>query len=136
MINFSTEGITNPLSMQISVLNSSQRFYSPRYWKAEWSEVDSMDPAMDDQWHPIGEYTVPDISQWTGTLFSSVVGYKAINLDLPEELLGKKNVYVRLMPRSNECSSGGDYTDAFITNDEDGDKHASSIDYIAIRYNK
>lgn len=136
MINFSTEGITSPLSMQISVLNSSQRFYSPRYWKAEWSEVDSMDPAMDDQWHPIGEYTVPDISQWTGTLFSSVVGYKAINLDLPEELLGKKSVYVRLMPRSNECSSGGDYTDAIITNDEDGDKHASSIDYIAIRYNK
>ena len=136
MINFSTEGITSPLSMQISVLNSSQRFYSPRYWKAEWSEVDSMDPVTDEQWHLIGEYTVPDISQWTGTLFSSVVGYKAINFDLPEELLGKKNVYVRLMPYSNECSSGGDYTDAIITNDEDGDKHASSIDYIAIRYNK
>ena len=136
MLNFSTKGISSKLSIQISVLNSSQRFHSPRYWKAEWSEVDSMDPSKDAQWHPIGEYTVPDISQWTGTLFSSVVGYKAINMDLPAELLGKDNVYIRLMPVSDLCSSGGDYTDTFITDDEDGDKHASSIDYIAIRYNK
>ena len=136
MLNFSTKGISSKLSMQISVLNSSQRFHSPRYWKAEWSEVDSMDPSKDAQWHPIGEYTVPDISQWTGTLFSSVVGYKAINMDLPAELLGKDNVYIRLMPVNDLCSSGGDYTDTFITDDEDGDKHASSIDYIAIRYNK
>ena len=62
MLNFSTKGISSKLSMQISVLNSSQRFHSPRYWKAEWSEVDSMDPSKDAQWHPIGEYTVPDIS--------------------------------------------------------------------------
>ena len=136
MLNFSTKGIAKKLSMQISVLNSSPKFYSPRYWRAEWSEVDSMDPTMDAQWHTIDEYTVPDISQWTGTLFSSVVGYKAINFDLPEELLGKENVYIRLMPISVMCSSGGDYTDATITNDEEGDKHASSIDYIAIRYNK
>jgi hypothetical protein len=136
MLNFSTKGVSSKLSMQISVLNSSQRFHSPRYWKAEWSEVDSMDPSKDAQWHPIGEYTVPDISQWTGTLFSSVVGYKAINMDLPAELLGKDNVYIRLMPANDLCSSGGDYTDTFITDDEDGDKHASSIDYIAIRYNK
>lgn len=136
MLNFSTEGVTEDLSMQISVLNSSQKFHSPRYWKAEWSEVDSMDPSKDIQWHLIDEYTVPDISQWTGTLFSSVVGYKAINMALPREMLGKKNVYVRLMPVSNLCSSGGDYTDTFMADDEDGDKHASSIDYIAIRYNK
>ena len=136
MLNFSTKGVSSKLSMQISVLNSSQRFHSPRYWKAEWSEVDSMDPSKDAQWHPIGEYTFPDISQWTGTLFSSVVGYKAINMDLPAELLGKDNVYIRLMPVNDLCSSGGDYTDTFITDDEDGDKHASSIDYIAIRYNK
>lgn len=136
MLNFSTKGVSSKLSMQISVLNSSQRFHSPRYWKAEWSEVDSMDPSKDAQWHPIGEYTVPDISQWTGTLFSSVVGYKAINMDLPAELLGKDNVYIRLIPVNDLCSSGGDYTDTFITDDEDGDKHASSIDYIAIRYNK
>lgn len=136
MLKFSTKGVSSKLSMQISVLNSSQRFHSPRYWKAEWSEVDSMDPSKDAQWHPIGEYTVPDISQWTGTLFSSVVGYKAINMDLPAELLGKDNVYIRLIPVNDLCSSGGDYTDTFITDDEDGDKHASSIDYIAIRYNK
>lgn len=105
MLNFSTKGVSSKLSMQISVLNSSQRFHSPRYWKAEWSEVDSMDPSKDAQWHPIGEYTVPDISQWTGTLFSSVVGYKAINMDLPAELLGKDNVYIRLMPVNDLCSS-------------------------------
>jgi hypothetical protein len=59
-----------------------------------------------------------------------------MNFDLPQALLGKDNVYVRFMPTSTACSSGADYTDTFLTDDVDGDKHSSSIDYIAIRYNK
>ena len=79
MLNFSTEGIvTDHLSLQISQLNTAQKFYAPRYWKAEWSEVDSMDPADDSKWHLIAEYTVPDISQWSNTLYSSIVGFKAM----------------------------------------------------------
>ena len=136
MLNFSTKNVSKSLSLQFTALNTSQKFYSPRYWKLEWSEVDSMDPADDSKWNLIAEYTVPDISQWTGTLYSSCVGYKAMNFDLPQALLGKDNVYIRFMPTSTACSSGADYTDTFLTDDVDGDKHSSSIDYIAIRYNK
>ena len=136
MLNFSTKNVSKSLSLQFTALNTSQKFYSPRYWKIEWSEVDSMDPADDSKWTLIKEYTVPDISQWTGTLYSSCVGYKAMDVPLPEALLGKENVYIRFMPTSTACSSGADYTDTIMTDDVDGDKHSSSIDYIAIRYNK
>jgi hypothetical protein len=136
MLNFSTKNVSKPLSLQFTALNTSQKFYSPRYWKLEWSEVDSMDPADDSKWNLIAEYTVPDISQWTGTLYSSCVGHKAMNFDLPQALLGKENVYIRFMPTSTACSSGADYTDSILTDDVEGDKHSSSIDYIAIRYNK
>lgn len=38
LINFSTEGITTShISMQISVMNAQQSFFSPRFWCAEWS---------------------------------------------------------------------------------------------------
>ena len=136
MLNFSTKNVSRSLSLQFTALNTSQKFYSPRYWKIEWSEVDSMDPADDHKWTIIADYTVPDISQWTGTLYSSCVGYKAMNFNLPEELLGKENVYIRFMPTSTACSSGADYTDTVLSDDVDGDKHSSSIDYISIRYNK
>lgn len=136
MLNFSTKNVSKSLALQFTALNTSQKFYSPRYWKIEWSEVDSMDPADDDKWNLITEYTVPDISQWTGTLYSSCVGYKAMDVPLPDALLGKENVYIRFMPTSTACSSGADYTDTILTDDVDGDKHSSSIDYIAIRYNK
>lgn len=136
MLNFSTKNVSKSLSLQFTALNTSQKFYSPRYWKIEWSEVDSMDPTDDSKWTLIKEYTVPDISQWTGTLYSSCVGYKAMDVPLPEALLGKENVYIRFMPTSTACSSGADYTDTIMTDDVDGDKHSSSIDYIAIRYNK
>ena len=136
MLNFSTRNVSKSLALQFTALNTSQKFYAPRYWKIEWSEVDSMDPADDDKWTLITEYTVPDISQWTGTLYSSCVGYKAMDVPLPDALLGKENVFIRFMPTSTACSSGADYTDTILTDDVDGDKHSSSIDYIAIRYNK
>ena len=138
MLNFSTKNVSKSLSLQFTALNTSQLFYSPRFWKIEWSEVDSMAASDDDKWHLITEYTVPDISQWTGTLYSSCVGYKAMDVRLPDELLGKDNVYIRFMPTSVACSSGADYTDTVLDDDAhyESGKHSSSIDYISIRYNK
>ena len=137
MLNFSTEGIvTDHLSLQISQMNTAQKFYAPRYWKAEWSEVDSMDPADDSKWHLIAEYTVPDISQWSNTLYSSIVGFKAMDFSLPLEILGKPNVYIRLMPTSDLCSDGGDYANAVIGTETGSGYHDNTIEYIAIRYNK
>ena len=138
MFNFSTEGIsTNHISMQISVLNTQQDWYSPRFWKAEWSEVDSMDPKDDSKWHLIGEYTIPDVSVWANTLYSSIVGFKSIDFELPLDILGKPNVYIRLAPVSDVCSNGSDYANDILINQPKGDAaHASAIEYFAIRYNK
>lgn len=133
LLNFSTAGINaSGLSMQISTLNTSQEFYAPRYWKVEWATTDNQDDA---NWHLIAEYTVPDVSVWSNTLYSSSVGHKHINFTLPSEMLGKENVYIRLMPTSDICSSGIDYAEARM-GDSASDKHANTISYIAIRYNK
>ena len=49
---------------------------------------------------------------------------------------GHENVYIKLTPANDICSTGADYADAVIGPDFDNDMHSSSLDYIAIRYNK
>lgn len=136
IFNFSTAGIsTGQISMQISVMNMDQSYYSPRYWKAEWSLVPDQSAKSDSQWHLIGNYTVPDVSTWSNTLYSSTVGFKQINFSLPQEILCHENVYIRLRPVNDLCSSGADYADATMKEKESG-LSVSAIDYFAIRYNK
>lgn len=135
LINFSTKGIsTNHLSMQISVLNTQQTWYAPRFWKAEWSYQDAQDEEHDGDWNLIGEYTVPDVSVWSNTLYSSIVAFKYINFDLPLEILGKESVYIRLRPANNLCSDGADYANAVL--EEGPGTQNSCMNYFAIRYNK
>ncbi len=141
LINFSTEGIvTSHISMQISVMNAQQTFYSPRFWCAEWALTDSQDARDDAQWHMIGEYTIPDVSVWANTLYSSITAFKHINFELPQEILGHENVYIRLRPTSDICSDGSDYANARLEDCAKGaalaDQHASTLEYFAIRYNK
>ena len=126
--------------MQIAVMNTQQTFFSPRFWRAEWALTDSQDPKDDSQWHLIGDYTVPDVSVWANTLYSSITAYKYINFELPQEILGHDNVYVRLRPTSDLCSNGSDYANARLHESSKGaalaDQHASCLSYFAIRYNK
>ena len=126
--------------MQISVLNTQQTWYSPRYWVAEWAETDSQEAADDKLWNRIGEYTIPDVSVWSNTLFSSIVAFKSINFDLPLEMLGKAEVYVRLRPVSDVCSDGSEYANSVLKESPHGSalyaEHASTLSYFAIRYNK
>lgn len=132
LLNISTAGISaNSLSLQIAQLNMSQSYYSPRFWKIEWSETDSQD---DFNWHLIAEYTVPDISVWQNTLDHSVVGAKQMNFALPLELLGKDNVYIRICPRNDICSSGSDYADSHLS-EAAQNVHTNTITYLAVRYN-
>lgn len=134
LMEFSTEGIsTDRLSLQISVQNT--KIGTPRFWKVEWSETGSMSPADDVKWKKIAEYTVPDVSVYSNTLYSSLVGFKPIDIPLPLEMLGKKMVYLRLMPLSDVCSDGADYANAVMSPDS-GLVPSSAIDYISIRYNK
>lgn len=141
LINFSTAGITTShISMQIYVMNTQQSFFSPRFWCAEWSLTDSQAAEDDSQWNMIGEYTIPDVSVWSNTLYSSCVAYKGINFELPQEILGHDNVYIRLRPTSDLCSNGADYANAHLNESAGGaaleDEHASNLAYFAIRYNK
>lgn len=137
LLNFSTEGIsTSHLSLQISVMNTQQTWYTPRYWKAEWALTDSQAAKDDYRWHLIGTYTVPDISVWSNTLYSSIVGYKTVDFPLPLEMLGQENVYIRLVPENDLCSDGSDYANARLSGASSESAHASSLEYIAIRYNK
>ena len=123
--------------MQISVLNTQQNWYAPRYWKAEWSFTESQAAKDDSQWHLIGNYTIPDVSVWANTLYSSLVGFKTIDFELPLEILGQPNVYIRLSPTSDICSNGADYANAHLIDQPAGESaHASAIEYFAIRYNK
>ena len=94
----------------------------------------------DSQWNLIGEYTIPDVSVWANTLYSSCVAYKSIDFELPQEILGHENVYIRLRPTSDLCSDGSDYANARLNQSASGAalaaEHASSLEYFAIRYNK
>lgn len=132
LLNFSTQGISaSNISLQISVLNACQTYYAPRFWKLEWNTTDSQN---DYGWKEVAKYTVPDISVWSNTLYSSFIGFKQINFELPTEILGKPNVYLRMVPENDFCSSGVDYADARLS-DAETNAHNSAISYIAIRYN-
>ena len=73
----------------------------------------------------------------SNTLYSSIVGYKTLDFELPQEILGHENVYIRLRPTSDVCSNGSDYANDILINQPAGDgAHASAIEYFAIRYNK
>ena len=117
-------------SLQVSAFNSSQTWYSPRYWAVEWSTSDDQKGT----WNRIQEYTIPDVSVWANSLYSSIVAYKGMNFMLPAEMCGLDNVYIRLIPTSDICSDGGDYANSTI--DQGATPGSSAIEYIAIRYNK
>lgn len=137
LINFSTADIsTSHISMQIAMMNGSQNFYAPRFWKAEWALTDSQAAEDDDQWHLIGEFTVPDVSVWSNTLFSSITAFKGMNFELPQEILGHENVYIRLMTTSDLCSDGSDYANAHFIDKNPDEQGANYFSYFAIRYNK
>ena len=135
IVNFSTRNISsNHLSMQLSVSNNAGNQVSkPRFWKAEWSLSGDMDNEAD--WHYITSYTVPDMVVWANTLISQCPGYKAIDVELPLTLLGKENVYIRLMPENNKASNGASWVDTGATISVKGDA-TSAMNYFAIRYNK
>lgn len=131
LLEFSTKGIaTNHISLQFTALNYER--YTPRYWKIEWSEESEQNDA---NWHEIGQYTVPDRTEWSVATVASISAFKQYNFELPLEILGKEKVFIRLVPRSNLVSSGADYADCTFGTDGKVE-HESAINYIAIRYNK
>ena len=136
-LNFSTQGIqTDHLSLQLSSLNVSQEGCSPVKWKLQWAETNTAST----QWKDIAEYSVPDIVLWTATQPWQCPGFKAMDFELPLEMLGKDNVYVRMIPigqKGNGNTPQG-YLDTDYKNGSNGStsKANNAIDYVAVRYNK
>lgn len=128
LLHLSTEGIsTDMLSMQVAVHNRSVGL-APRYMRVDWSEHG--DNSRDD-WNYIGEFSVPDIVYWSKTQFWQSAGFKHVNVPLPLELLGRKDVCIRFSAASNKAGSKDEYDASPI-----GDKGSMAFSYIGIRYNK
>lgn len=67
MIKFSTSGITaTHVSLQLATLNYG--IGAPRYWNVEWSEHGN----IDGEWIKVDEYTIPDVVNWSNTLYDAV----------------------------------------------------------------
>ncbi|ANH81629.1 hypothetical protein A8C56_12140 [Niabella ginsenosidivorans] len=129
ILQLSTAGIsTDRLSLQFTALNRpGSGAGTPRFWRVDWSDTGD----MDGEWHTVAYYTVPDVAYYSNTLYHQLAAYKNINIPLPLSLLGKPNVYIRLIVDKNLCSTGNTYATAPITQ-----SIGSSIGYLAVRYNK
>ncbi len=135
LVRFSTAGIsTDHLSMQLSMLNASQEAKSPVQWKAQWAESASANAS----WHDIAYFTVPDVVLYTVTQPWQSAGFKPIDIALPLEMLGKENVYIRLVPSSRKGNTASGYMDTDYVNGTAGSssKANSAMNYFAIRYNR
>lgn len=132
VVEFSTSGITATtcLSMQFCVMNQTGEGGVPNEWKVEWADSDT-DAA---QWKTIAEYDVPDVVKWDSPQFWKSAGFKPVDVTLPNEMLGKDKVYIRLTPRSSKCSPVAQgYLQGLFTSATPGQ---NAMNYLAIRYNK
>lgn len=128
LLHFSTQGIsTNVLSLQVAIQN--RVIGGPRYIKVDWSEHGDNNR---DDWNPITEFQVPDIVNWSLTLYWQCAGYKYVNVPLPLELLGKEDVCIRFSAANQKA--GGKENDEFDNQIISTGEIAFS--YIGVRYNK
>lgn len=128
LLHFSTQGIsTNVLSLQVAIQN--RVIGGPRYIKVDWSEHGDNNR---DDWNPITEFQVPDIVNWSLTLYWQCAGYKYVNIPLPLELLGKEDVCIRFSAANQKA--GGKEDDEFDNQIISTGEIAFS--YIGVRYNK
>ncbi|GEM_PF-747797 len=125
LVNFSTAGITKPLSMQIAGWSATG---SPRNFVVEWATTRDMDSGT---WSYITEYTLQDLVNWDNTLTTQTAMAKVINFNLPIELLGKSTVYIRMRVKDKEAGSSTSNTGGNFNN-----TGASFLDHISVKYNK
>ena len=109
------------LSVQFAVCNTA--IGAPRYWNVEYSTDKS-------KWTKAGEYTVPDVAQWSYTAYWQLCGFKHVNMELPDSLLGQDKVYIRLIPNSNLAGETMSYDGGMAA-----DK-SSAMAYFTVRYTK
>ena len=127
---FSTSELTSancPLNLTFGTMGSiTLGPGAPRYWAVEWSEDG-------ETWaeNPVLEYTVPDFVDKANRRVFQLPGTKFITVNLPDELLGKDRVYVRLRPTSTKCGTASSYEGSTTL----VSSCYNAINYVAIRYN-
>lgn len=127
LLHFSTEGIeTDVLSLQVVMQN---RTYGggPRYIRVDWSEHGDNNR---DDWVPITEFQLPDVVNWTPTQLWQCAGYKNLDIPLPLDLLGRKDVCIRFSAANQKSGSTTEFDSARIGNG------SVAFSYIGVRYNK
>ena len=127
---FSTSELTvanSPLNFTFGTMGSiTLGPGAPRYWVVEWSEDG-------ESWsdNPVMQYTVPDFVDKANRRVFQLPGTKFITVNLPDELLGKDRVYIRLRPMSTRVGTASSYEGSTSI---ESDRY-NAINYVAIRYN-
>lgn len=151
-IQFSTADLTlanAPLSIQISAFNTvGADVGAPRYWWLRYSadgeswETLTYDSASEDfvQYTSLGTdwtYTVPDYPKNGSYRQYHCPGAKNMSFTLPvsQDLFGKDNVYVRLMPAKDASGYDGQIPISYDGSTIQNAKR-SCLSYVAVRCNK
>lgn len=119
LFQFSTKSVTSGILS--TVFTQQNTIGAPRYWAIEVSSDKT-------NWTRVKEYTVPDVVNWESTLYEQVCGFKSVSAVLPSSMLGKDNVYVRLLPVRSVCGTASGYDTAVCQNATN-----SYLSYFAIR---
>lgn len=136
---FSTKGIVEGkhISAIFSMSNRlSSNSYGPRDWHIDYSLTDATGK-VDEEWVQFGEFTVPDMINWSPTQYWQHAGYKPMMFELPDEVANKDNVYVRIHPCGNTMGTTVKYRESYSTlKDSYVCIPWTAMNYFAIRYNK
>lgn len=126
-LRLSTAGIASASRIAIAFSAVDGNIGSPRYWAVEWSEHGE----RLGEWTRITEYTLPDLVTWGAnqTLPYVLPGEKNLSFELPNEILGRECVYIRLIPTVNKAGTKTSYDSGTIGN------YWSQIGYLTILYN-
>lgn len=114
-VEFPTVGLTadnSPLNLTFGTMNHLKKENAIRNWKVQCS-VDMVN------WKDVAEYTVPDFAVDKNKRVNQLPGTKFITVNLPDDMLGKEKVFVRLVP------VGEKFTASLY----------NAINYVAIRHN-
>ena len=98
---------------------------SPRYWEVQWRSDNSV------AWEHVSDYTVPDFVKSGNMHVFQMPGIKYITVTLPDKVLYKEKVYVRLVPKADsQAGTISTYYGGSVKNTAH-----NAINYVAIRYN-
>lgn len=127
LICFSTEGVTtDQLSLQFATYSTNN---APRWWKVEWSETGT----KEGPWSYVESYTSVVAEDWSNRRMWSISGPKYHNINLPLEMLGKKEVFLQLRPEINVTSN---YENYYNTSKQIDNTATCYLFYVGIRCNK